>query len=416
MSSIRDKSLAEAGLKKINWVREEEFMPVLSRLEKEFERDKPFKGLKVAMSIHLEAKTAYLSLVLRGGGADVAVTGSNVLSTKDEICAALDSLGMNVNAWFNATPEEYVEHLKQTLAFKPNIIIDDGGDLVSLLHGECKDLASELIGGCEETTTGINRLRARQREGRLDFPMMAVNDANCKHLFDNVHGTGQSVWDAIMYTTNIMVTGKVVVVAGYGFCSSGIAKRAKGLGARVIITEVNPFRCLEAAMEGFEVLTMDEAAKIGDIFISATGCKDVITERHYKVMKNNAILANAGHFDVEVNKVQLRAMSERVENRKPFIDGYYLKDGRVLNVLADGRLVNIVAGNGHPADIMDMSFAIQALSALYVAQHGKTLKPGLYDIPSDIDYRVAVMKLTAMGLGLDILTPEQAAYINSTGE
>ena len=416
MSVIRDKSLAEAGLKKINWVREQEFMPVLTQLEKEFERDKPFKGLKIAMSIHLEAKTAYLSLVLRAGGADVAITGSNVLSTKDEICAALDSLGMNVYAWHNATESEYTDHLKQTLAFKPNIIIDDGGDLTNLLHGECKELAADLIGGCEETTTGITRLRAREREGRLDFPMMAVNDANCKHLFDNIHGTGQSVWDAIMYTTNLMVTGKVVVVAGYGFCSSGIAKRAKGLGARVIVTEVNPFRCLEAAMEGYEVLKMDDAAKIGDIFISATGCIDVITERHFKVMKNNVLLANAGHFDVEVNKVQLKAMSERVENRKPFIDGYYLKDGRVINVLADGRLVNIVAGNGHPADIMDLSFAIQALSALYVAEHGRSLKPGLYDIPTDIDYRVAMMKLNAMGLGLDTLTTEQSVYLESTGE
>ncbi|MDR2648257.1 MAG: adenosylhomocysteinase, partial [Clostridiales bacterium] len=294
MSIIRDKSLAESGLKNINWVKEHEFMPVLSQLEKEFERDKPFKGLKIAMSIHLEAKTAYLSLALRAGGAEVAVTGSNALSTKDEICAALDSLGMNVYAWHNAAENEYAEHLKRTLAFKPHIIIDDGGDLTNLLHGECENLAADLIGGCEETTTGITRLRAREREGRLNFPMMAVNDANCKRLFDNVHGTGQSVWDAIMYTTNIMVTGKVVVVAGYGFCSSGIAKRAKGLGARVVITEVNPFRCLEAAMEGFEVLRMEDAAKIGDIFISATGCKDVITERHFKAMKNNVLLANAG--------------------------------------------------------------------------------------------------------------------------
>ena len=330
MSSIRDKSLAGAGLKKIDWVREKEFMPVLSQLEKEFERDKPFKGLKIAMSIHLEAKTAYLSLILRAGGADVAVTGSNVLSTKDEICAALDSLGMNVHAWFNATADEYKQHLKQTLAFKPNIIIDDGGDLTNLLHGECADLASGLIGGCEETTTGITRLRARQREGRLNFPMMAVNDAGCKHLFDNIHGTGQSVWDAIMYTTNIMVTGKVVVIAGYGFCSSGIAKRAKGLGARVVITEVNPFRCLEAAMEGFEVLKMDDAARIGDIFISATGCIDVITERHFKVMKNNVLLANAGHFDVEVDIPDLLSLSEKVERQKDFIDGYHLKDGRIF--------------------------------------------------------------------------------------
>ena len=413
MSIIRDKSLAEAGLKKINWVREQEFMPVLSQLEKEFERDKPFKGLKIAMSIHLEAKTAYLALVLRAGGAEVAVTGSNVLSTKDDVCAGLDSLGINVYAWHNASEHEYAEHLKHTLALRPHVIIDDGGDFVSLLHGECKDLAANLIGGCEETTTGLNRLRAREKEGSLNFPMMAVNDAKCKRLFDNVHGTGQSVWDAIMYTTNLMVSGKVVVVAGYGFCSSGIAKRAKGLGARVIVTETDPFRCLEAAMEGFEVLKMDDAAKTGDIFISAVGCKDVITERHFKVMKNNVLLANAGHFDVEINKAQLKAMSDRVTNRRPFIDGYHLKDGRVINLLADGRLVNIVAGNGHPADIMDLSFGIQALSALYIAEHGRSLKPGLHDIPDDIDYRVAMTKVTAMGLGLDALTPEQEAYKGS---
>jgi adenosylhomocysteinase len=415
LSLIRDKSLAEAGKKKINWVKEKEFMPVLSQLEKRFVKEQPFAGLKIAISIHLEAKTAYLGLLLRAGGADVAITGSNVLSTKDEICAALDAYGMNVFAWHNATPEEYKAHLIKTLEFCPNIIIDDGGDLVNLLHGECKEYAKDIIGGCEETTTGILRLRARAAQDHLDFPMMAVNDANCKHLFDNRHGTGQSVWDAIMYTTNIMVTGKVVVVAGYGFCSSGIAMRAKGLGARVVVTEVNPFRCLEACMDGFEVLKMDDAAKIGDIFISATGCKDVIGARHYKVMKNNVLLANAGHFDVEVNKVELAEMSERIENRKPFIDGYYLPDGRVINVLADGRLVNIVAGNGHPADIMDLSFAIQALSALHVAKHGKDLKPGLYDIPENIDYDVAIMKLEAMGLGLDTLTPEQAAYLKSEG-
>ncbi|MDR1913905.1 MAG: adenosylhomocysteinase [Clostridiales bacterium] len=416
MSLVRDKSLAPLGLKKINWVREKEFMPVLAQLEKEFVSEKPFAGLKIAMSIHLEAKTAYLALLLRSGGADVAITGSNTLSTKDEICAALDSLGINIYAWHGATEEEYVRHLKETLAFKPNIIIDDGGDLVSLLHGECAEYATEMIGGCEETTTGLLRLRARVREGRLNFPMMAVNDANCKHLFDNVHGTGQSVWDAIMYTTNVQVTGKVVVVAGYGFCSRGIATRAKGLGARVIVTEINPFKCLEAAMDGFEVLKMDDAAKVGDIFISSTGCRDVITARHFKVMKNNVLLANAGHFDIEVNKVDLAEMSDRIEERKPYIDGYYLKDGRVINVLADGKLVNIVAGNGHPADIMDLSFAIQALSALYVARRGKDLTPGLYDIPEDIDYRVAIIKLTAMGLGLDELTPEQKAYLDSTGE
>jgi adenosylhomocysteinase len=414
MSIIRDKSLAEAGLKKIEWVKE--FMPVLHELEARFTAEKPFAGMKIAVSVHLEAKTAYLALILRAGGAEVAVTGSNVLSTKDDICAAVDSLGLEVYAWHNATKDEYFEHLKKTLEFCPDIIIDDGGDFVNLLHGECREYAVNLLGGCEETTTGINRLKAREREGKLEFPMMAVNDANCKHLFDNRHGTGQSVWDGIMYTTNIMVSGKVVVVAGYSFCSSGIANRAKGLGARVVVTEVNPFRALEAAMDGFEVLKMDDAAKIGDIFITATGCKDVITGRHYAVMKNNVLVANAGHFDVEFNKPDLLAMSDRVENRKPFIDGYHLKDGRVVNVLADGRLVNIVAGNGHPADIMDLSFAIQLLGALHIAKNGKDMKPGLYKIPPEADYEVAMMKVRAMGLGLDSLSDAQKEYLNGMGD
>ncbi|MBQ9833105.1 MAG: adenosylhomocysteinase, partial [Clostridia bacterium] len=323
----------------------------------------------------------------------------------------LDSLGVEVHAWFGATDEEYEEHIRRTLEFCPHIIIDDGGDFVAMLTETHPEYAKNLIGGCEETTTGIHRLRAREAAGTLTFPMMAVNDANCKHLFDNRHGTGQSVWDAIMYTTNNMVTGRTVVVAGYGFCSSGIANRAKGLGANIIVTEVNPYRALEAAMDGHRVMTMDEAAKEGDIFITATGCKDVITARHFAVMKNNAMVANAGHFDVEFSKTDLRAMSKSVTERKPFIEGYELEDGRIINVLADGRLVNIVAGNGHPADIMDLSFAIQALSARYLAQHGKELENKLYDIPEEIDHEVAMLKIDAMGLGLDVLTPEQEAYL-----
>lgn len=409
MSSIKDPSLAEAGLKKIAWVKD--FMPALNALKARFSVEQPFKGLKIAVSIHLEAKTAYLCEVLRAGGADVSVTGSNPLSTKDEIAAALDSLGFNVHAWFNATPEEYHEHTRRVLENCPDIVIDDGGDFVQMLHEEHPEYAVNVLGGCEETTTGIHRLRGRAKAGKLNFPMMAVNDANCKHLFDNRHGTGQSVWDAIMYTTNNMVTGRTIVVAGYGFCSSGIANRAKGLGASVIVTEINPYRALEAAMDGFRVMTMDDAAPLGDIFITATGCKDVITKRHFEKMKNNAMLANAGHFDVEFNKDHLREMSSKVEQRKPFIDGYYLKDGRVINVLADGRLVNIVAGNGHPADIMDLSFSIQALGALYIAQHGKDLKPGLYDIPEQIDHEVAMLKLDAMNIKLDKLTPDQEQYL-----
>jgi adenosylhomocysteinase len=414
MSIIRDPSLAPMGIKKIEWVKE--FMPVLSQIEKRFMAEKPFAGLRVAVSVHLEAKTAYLGLVLRSGGAEVAVTGSNAHSTKDDICAGLDALGVTVYAWHGATPAEYKEHLKKTLEFRPHVIIDDGGDFVSLLHGECADYAKNLLGGCEETTTGIHRLKARARQGTLAFPMMAVNDADSKHLFDNVHGTGQSTWDAIMYTTNLMLSGKVVVVAGYGFCGKGASSRAKGLGARVIVTEINAFRALEAAMDGFEVMPMDEAAKIGDVFLTVTGCKDVIVNRHFERMKNNALVANAGHFDVEFSKPDLRDLAVALTDRRPFIEGYKMADGRVINVLADGRLVNIVAGNGHPADIMDLSFAIQAMGALHIVKHGKDMKPGLYNIPYETDYEIALMKAKAMGIKIDTLTPEQEAYINGTGE
>ncbi len=410
MSTIRNAALAPLGEQKIAWVKE--FMPVLASLERRFREEQPFTGLKIAVCVHLEAKTAYLCQVLKAGGAEVCATGCNPLSTKDEICAALSASGVEVHAWFNATEAEYTEHIRRTLEFCPHVIIDDGGDLVAMLTGEHSAYAKNLIGGCEETTTGIHRLRAKYAANTLSFPMMAVNDANCKHLFDNRHGTGQSVWDGIMSSTNNMVTGRTVVVAGYGFCSSGIAMRAKGLGASVIVTEVNPYRALEAVMDGFQVMTMEDAAPLGDFFITATGCKDVITKKHFQKMKNNAIMANAGHFDVEINKVDLAALCDKIETRKPFIEGYYLKDGRVLNLLAEGRLVNITAGNGHPAEIMDLSFAIQALSALYLVEHRDSLTAKLYDIPEEIDREVALYKIAAMGLGLDVLTPEQDAYLN----
>ena len=407
--SIRDISLAPLGLQRIDWVRS--YMPVLNELSERFRREKPFRGLRISVCVHLEAKTAYLGLLLREGGAEVAVTGSNPLSTKDDICAALAHEGMNVYAWFNATPEEYHEHIRKTLEFKPHIMIDDGGEFVTMIHEEHPEYGECLIGGCEETTTGILKLKARVRNGSLRFPMLAVNDADSKHLFDNRHGTGQSSWDAIMYTTNNMVTGKTVVVAGYGFCGSGIAKRAKGLGASVIVTEVDPFRALEAAMDGFRVMKMDDAAPLGDIFVTATGCRDVIVTRHFEKMKDGVILANSGHFDVEVSRAELEKIAVRKYERKPFITGYVMEDGRVLNLMAEGRLVNLTAGNGHPAEIMDMSFAIQALSAEYLAKHGRGLAPGLYNVPEDIDRMVCMIKLNAMGLGLDVLTPEQEAYL-----
>ena len=411
MSIIRDKSLAAGGLAKINWVKD--FMPVLSRLEKKFMEEKPLSGFKVAIAVHAEAKTAYLGLVLRSAGAEVAVTGCNPLSTKDEICAALDSLGVEVFAWHNATPKEYHDHQVKALEFCPHIIIDDGGDLLNLLHDEVPQYAVNLIGGCEETTTGIHRLHARSNAGKLKFPMFAVNDAKCKFLFDNHHGTGQSAWDGIMYATNNLIAGRTVVVGGYGNCGSGIAMRARGLGANVIVTESNPFKALQALMDGFRVMPMLEAAKLGDIFVTSTGCSGVITTEHFNLMKNNVLLANAGHFDVEVDKAALEKLCVKKENRKPFIDGYYMEDGRVLNLLAEGRLVNIVAGNGHPAEIMDLSFSIQLLSVLHVAKNAKNLKPMLYNIPQEIDDEVARIKLEAMGVSIDNPTPEQREYMES---
>ena len=411
MSIIRDKSLAKAGLAKIDWVKD--FMPVLNRLEEKLKEEQPLKGLKVAVCVHLEAKTAYLGQVLRAAGAEITVTGSNPLSTKDEICAALDSQGIEVFAWHGATAQEYHDHQKKALEFCPDIIIDDGSDLVALLHGEAQQYAGNLLGGCEETTTGILRLRARSDAGELKFPMLAVNDAKCKYLFDNHHGTGQSTWDAIMYTTNNMISGRIVVIAGYGHCGSGVAKRAKGLGARVIVTETDRFKALEALMDGYQVMPMKEAAKLGDIFVTATGGIKAITTEHFQLMKNNVLLANAGHFDVEVDKGALEEICEKKINRKPFIDGYCLPDGKVLNLLAEGRLVNIVAGNGHPADIMDLSFGIQLLSVLYIAKNAGQLKPMLYNIPPEIDEEVVSIKLSAMGIDIDVLSGEQEKYLKS---
>ena len=411
MSIIRDKSLAAAGLAKIKWVKD--FMPVLNRLEKKVTEEKPLKGLKVAICVHLEAKTAYLGEVLRAAGAEITVTGSNPLSTKDEICAALDSLGIQVFAWHGATAQEYHDHQVKALEFCPDIIIDDGGDLVTLLHDEVPQYAKNLLGGSEEPTTGVNRLRMRSEAGKLNFPMFAANDAKCKFLFDNHHGTGQTTWDAIMYTTNNMISSSTVVVAGYGHCGSGIASRAKGLGANVIITEVNRFKALEALMDGFRVMPMMEAAPLGDIFVTATGCTKVISTEHFKLMKNNALLSNAGHFDVEVDRAALEKACVKKEKRKLFIDGYQMPCGKTLNLLAEGRLVNIVAGNGHPAEIMDLSFGIQLLSVLHVAKNGKGLKPMLYDIPGEIDDEVSRIKLEAMGINIDSLSSEQLAYMGS---
>ena len=387
-------------------------MPALGAIRQRFEAEKPFLGKKIAMSIHMEAKTAYLALVLKAAGAEVYATGCNPLSTQDDVAAGLASLGVHVFAWHGSTPEEYKAHLTQTLSCHPDLFIDDGGDLMELLCSECRELGDRILGGCEETTTGVHRLRARAKAGALPFPMMNVNDAKCKHYYDNKYGTGQSVWDAIMHTTNLLVAGRTVVVAGYGYCGRGIAMRAKGMGATVIVTEIDPIKALEATMDGYQVMDMDSAAPLGDIFVTATGCRDVITRRHFAVMKNNAFLSNAGHFNVEVNEVELREMARRVYPRRDEIMGYELPDGRTLNLLAEGRLVNLASGNGHPAEIMDMSFAIQAMSLKYLMEHRREMEASLYEVPQEIDDLVSRIKLDAMGLKVDTLTPEQVAYLN----
>ena len=412
-SEIRNLELWPDGALKIEWVRHH--MPLLNGLEAEFRTERPFAGLKVALSVHLEAKTAYLCEVLSAGGAEMYVTGSNPLSTQDDVAAALVHEGLNVFAWHGATPEEYEAHIRRVLAIGPNIIIDDGGDLVSLMHSEYRDLLPGVIGGCEETTTGILRLQALDKARQLEFPMMLVNNADCKHLFDNRYGTGQSVWDGINRTTNLIVAGKTVVVAGYGWCGKGVAMRAKGLGAQVVVTEVDPIKAMEAVMDGFSVMPMDEAARVGDLFVTVTGCAGVITPAHFAKMKDGAILCNAGHFDVEVDVAGLRAMAVEVAPARNNIMGYRLENGRKLYVIAEGRLVNLAAGDGHPAEIMDMSFAIQALSARYLASHRDSLPRSrgamLHDVPREIDEEVARRKIAYWGCRIDTLTPEQHKYL-----
>ncbi len=411
MSIIKDKNLAPSGNDKIEWVRRN--MPILRMIEADFIKDKPFQGLKIALSIHLEAKTAYLCRVLASGGAEMYITGSNPLSTQDDVAAALAEGGLNVFALHGCTMEEYHTCIDKVVECGPDIIIDDGGDIVHTIHTRYPQLEARVLGGCEETTTGIQRLVAMEREGELKFPMFAVNNADCKHLFDNRYGTGQSVFDGIDGTTNLIVAGKYVVVAGYGWCGKGVAMRAKGLGARIIVTEVDPVKAIEAIMDGFDVMPMLEAAAIGDVFVSVTGCTRVISEEDFYRMKDGVLLSNAGHFDVEVDVKRLSEIAVERREMKPNITGYKLNNGHWLYVLAEGRLVNLAAGNGHPAEIMDMSFAIQALCARYVADHRGSLAVQLHPVPREIDDSVARTKLESMGITIDTLTAEQAAYLNS---
>ena len=409
MSRIKDIDLAPSGELKIKWV--ERNMPVLRGIGEDFRRTKPFAGLRVALSVHLEAKTAYLCRVMEMGGAEMYVTGSNPLSTQDDVAAALAAGGMQVFARYGCDMEEYESCLCSVLEAAPNIIIDDGGDLVHLMHTKYTNLIPKVIGGCEETTTGIHRLKAMDRAGELRFPMVMVNEADCKHMFDNRYGTGQSVWDGIMRTTNLIVAGKYVVVSGYGWCGKGVSLHAKGLGAKVIVTETDPVRALEAVMDGYEVMPMREAAKIGDMFVTVTGCSGIITTEHFETMKDGAILTNAGHFDVEVDMAGLEKLAVEKYDARHNIQGYVLPNGKTLFTIAEGRLVNLAAGDGHPAEIMDMSFAIQALSAEYLAANRSSLKPGVIPVPRELDEAVARRKLSSMGVEIDSLSREQADYL-----
>ena len=410
-SIVKDMALAPDGHLKIDWV--EAHMPVLNRIRKQFEQELPFQGLKVTICLHLEAKTAYLAKVVQAGGAEVTITGSNPLSTQDDVCAALVEDGITVFAKYDPTPEEYKLLVTKSLESKPDLIIDDGGDLVTLLQSECPELGEHIRGGAEETTTGIIRLKALDKQGLLKFPMVAVNDAYCKYLFDNRYGTGQSAWDGIIRTTNLVVAGKSVVVVGYGWCGKGVAMRAKGLGANVIVTEVDPIKAVEAHMDGFHVMPMLEAAKLGDFFITVTGNKYVIHGEHYDVMKDGAILSNAGHFDVEFSKPDLEERSTSIRTVRKNIEEYLLNDGRKIYTLGEGRLVNLAAADGHPAEIMDTTFALQALGLKYVNEHYKEMGATVVNVPYEIDQQVAAYKLESLGIKIYSLTEDQKAYLDS---
>lgn len=411
VSIIKNPSLAPAGHIKLEWVNNN--MPVLNMLKEEFEKTKPLANKTIVCCLHLEAKTGYLLQTLKTAGADVIACASNPLSTQDDVVAALADSGITVYAIHGESNEEYHDFLEKALDCKPDAIIDDGCDVVTELHKCRREQAQMIIGGCEETTTGIVRLRAMDNDNALLFPMMAVNDAYMKYLFDNRYGTGQSVWDGINRTTNLVVAGKYVVVVGYGWCGKGVAMRAKGLGAKVIITEIDPIKANEAIMDGFNVLPMKQAAKLGDFFVTVTGNVNVIRKEHFEIMKDNAIMANAGHFDVEISKTDLAEMAVNIRPMKPNIEEFEMSDGRKLYLLAEGRLVNLAAGDGHPAEVMDLSFSLQALSLLYVIENRDKLGNHVYNVPEEIDQKIARLKLKAEGLEIDELTEEQIEYLNN---
>jgi len=408
---IRDLSLASKGRLQIEWARKH--MPVLNLILERFRKEEPFKGIKISACLHVTKETAVLMETLKTGGANITLVASNPLSTQDDVAAALVKEGIHVYAWRGETEKEYMMNLRVAAESNPDLVLDDGGDLHTLIHEEYPELAKNVIGGTEETTTGVIRLKAMVKQGILKYPVIAVNNAYTKYLFDNRYGTGQSTIDGILRATNILLAGKTVVVAGYGWVGRGIALRARGMGANVVITEVNPIKALEAVMDGFKVMPMRKAAEIGDIFVTATGNINVIDREHLRVMKDGAILANAGHFNVEINLNALEELSTFKRTIRPNVIEYVLKNGKKLYLLAEGRLVNLVAAEGHPSEVMDMSFANQALSAKYLVENGGKLKPYLYNVPEDIDTEVAKLKLKAMNIEIDKLTKEQEKYLKS---
>lgn len=414
MSKVKDMSLAKEGIRKIEWV--QRHMPVLEHIKKEYEETQPFKGITIGSCLHLEPKTINLGLTLQAGGAEVAMTGCNPLSTHDDAVAGAADLGLNIYGWRDQDDEEYYQTINMVLDHKPDVIIDDGADMIMVLHNERTDVLKHIKGACEETTTGVHRLEAMHKDGALKFPVVAVNDAYTKYLFDNRYGTGQSSFDAIMGTTNMLIAGKSVVVCGYGWCGRGIALRAQGLGANVIVTEIDPIRALEARMDGYRVMKIRDAVKEADLIITITGNINIIHGDDFKYMKDGCMLCNSGHFNVEINRRDLEAQSTSVREVRESIEMFTMKDGRKIYLLADGRLVNLSAarGQGHPAEIMDMSFAVQALSAKYILNND--LEVGVTKAPDDIDYEVANLKLKAMDIEIDTLSDRQKEYMCSWKE
>ncbi len=413
---IKDNSLAEGGRRRIEWAERE--MPVLRLIRERFQKETPLKGVRLSACLHVTTETANLARTLQAGGADLVLTASNPLSTQDDVAAALvNQFEIPTYAIKGEDNVTYYKHIGAALDHKPHMTMDDGADLVSTIHKERRELLKDIIGGTEETTTGVIRLRAMAADGMLNFPVLAVNDAMTKHLFDNRYGTGQSTLDGIVRSTNVLLAGKNFVVAGYGWCGRGLASRARGMGALVIITEVDPLKALEAVMDGFQVMPMEQAARIGDILCTVTGDINVIDRRHFELMKDGAIVANSGHFNVEINIPALQKMAKGDPKLvRPFVEQYETKDGRKINILGEGRLINLAAAEGHPASVMDMSFANQALAAEYMVKNAGKLEKKVYSVPAEIDAEIARLKLEAMGVVIDNLTPEQEKYLNSWEE